>query len=144
MPGMDPAVASGDVAASFVGDIGGGDGVSQLAGSFVYGDTGKALIYFVRQNGVPLDVSLAGTIVLKMIRRAGGSDFTVNVPGGPSGSDTSALEFSITASAAAIGTTVPQPASRLAPDVYECRITFTLDGLVYWTDPFRLEVTRWP
>jgi len=143
---IDPAVASGDTAASITGDVGReGDGVSQLAGSFVYGDTGKALLYYVRQNGEPLDVGSADGIILKMIRRASGSDVTVNVVGTPASlvSDTSALEFSGSVGTA-IGASVASPASRLTPDIYECRVTFFLNGLTYWTDPFRLEVVKFP
>ena len=146
MPGMDPAVMSGDTVATATGDVGqSGGGVSQLAGEFVYGDTGKALYYFVRQNGEPLDVSLASNVLLKMIRRSGGSDVTVTVAGtaASSISDTSALEFSSNA-IAPIGTSITSPASRLAPDVYECRVTFNLDGLIYWTEPFRLAVVKFP
>jgi hypothetical protein len=119
--------------------------MSQLAGEFVYGDTAKPLYYYVRQNGVALDVSAAGSVTLKMVRKSGGSDATVILSGtvAASISDTSALEFSSN-TGTPIGTAVPQPTNRLAPDVYECRISFFLNALTYWTDPFRIAVVKFP
>jgi len=119
--------------------------VSQLAGEFVFGDSAKPLYYYVRRNGVALDVSQASNISLKMVRKSSGSDATVTVSGSPAVSivDTSAFEFS-GAVGTSVGFSVPLPTSRLAPDIYECRISFFLGGVTYWTDPFRIAVVKFP
>jgi hypothetical protein len=115
--------------------------MSQFAGEFVYGDTAKPLYYYVRQNGEPLDVSALDSATLVMAR----SNVTVSIAGVAAStiSDTSAIEFSASATGA-VGSLVPQPESRLTPDIYECRIKFFLDGLLYYTDPFRLAIVRFP
>ena len=115
--------------------------MSQLAGTWVAGDSGRELQYFVEQNGTPLDVTGATNIVVSLVRQSAGSDVSVVVTGAVlnPGSDGGFTW----AGANAIGLFVPQPSARQAPDIYEARVSFTLDGLVYWTDAFRVAVSRW-
>jgi len=115
--------------------------VTQLAGSWVAGDSGRELQYYILQNGVALDVTDATNIVVSLVRQSAGSDVSVIVTGAVINPGT---DGGFTwAGANAIGLFVPQPSARQSADIYEARVSFTLDGLVYWTDPFRIQVNRW-
>jgi len=115
--------------------------MSQLVGTWVAGDSGRELQYFILQDGVALDVSGATNIVVSLVRQSAGSDVSVIVTGAVLNPGT---DGGFTwAGANAIGLFVPQPSARQASDVYEARVSFTLDGLIYWTDSFRIAVSRW-
>lgn len=115
--------------------------MSQLAGTWVAGDSGKEFQYYVTSGGVPLDVSAATNIVLSLVRRSAGSDVSVVIPGTVISPGTGGgLAW---AGANAIGLYVPQPDSRLTADIYEARVSFTLSSGTYWTETFRVAVNRW-
>jgi hypothetical protein len=114
--------------------------LSQLVGNWVAGDSGKTLTYAVTQNGVALDLTGATNIVLSLVRRASGSDVSVVIPGAIADAAGGILQW---AGTSAVGLYVPQPASRLATDVYEARVSFTLSSGTYWTDLFRVGVNNW-
>lgn len=114
--------------------------MSQLVGNWVAGDSGRQLHYYVTLGGSVVDVTLATSIVLSLVRRSGGSDVSVVIPGEVLSGAAGSFKW---AGANAIGLYVPAPVSRLAPDVYEARVSFTLSGATYWTDPFRVAVDRW-
>jgi hypothetical protein len=141
------AVASGAVASVVQDDVGAAAPSSDLvvsitalnrSGEIVYDDTGKALLYYVTEDGEPRDVHTATSVSLQMVRGA----TSVNIDGAPAStiSDDSALEFS----AADICAALSEPASRIAPDVYDCRVSFYADGEVRHEEPFRLAIVRWP
>jgi hypothetical protein len=115
--------------------------MSQLIGTWVAGDSGKELQYYVTQGGVALDVTGATNIVLSLVRKSGGSDTSVVISGAIL-SPASGGGFTW-AGANAVGLYVAQPSSRQDVHIYEARVSFTLSGLVYWTDSFRIAVTLW-
>jgi len=115
--------------------------MSQLVGTWVSGDSGKELQYYVTQSGSPLDVTGATSIVLSLVRRDAGSDAVVVISGAII-SPASGGGFRW-AGANAVGLYVPQPSSRLAVHIYEARVSFVLAGATYWTESFRLAVTQW-
>lgn len=115
--------------------------MSQSVGTWVAGDSGKTFQYFATQDGVPLDVTGATTIRLQLIRLASGVEQIVTITGAIVSPGTlGAFEW---VGANAIGVNVSSPPSRQEVHVYEARVTFVLAGLTYFTDPFRIAVTKW-
>ena len=111
--------------------------MSQLVGTWVRGDTGRPLVYTVLLDGTALDVSSATSVSLSLVRMASGSDVTLSVSAASVAAD-GKITFTFGAA------TFDAPASRTAPDVYEARIKFTLNGGVYYTDAFRIAITKFP
>lgn len=113
--------------------------MSQLIGTWVSGDTGKKLRYTVEEDGTAFDVTGATLIILTAVRVGSSGDTVDTSNGSIYGTATNGtFEF------ATIGTDLASPASRMQSYVYECRITFTKSGLVYWTDAFRLALVKFP
>ena len=113
--------------------------MSQAVGTWVYGDEGRELHYTVTQSGSPFDVAGASNITLTMVKLASGVDTVVTKSGAILGASTNGtFEFE------QIGITVASPTSRLTPDVYECRVSFEIATLTYFTDPFRIHVVKFP
>lgn len=116
--------------------------MSQLVGTWVYGDSGKVLQYTVTEDGVALDVTNATSITLTAVRMASGSDVVDTVSGSVASPGTNGtLEWT---GDNALGTELASPTSRQDVHVYECRISFVLATKTYWTDPFRIAVVSFP
>ena len=115
--------------------------MSQLIGTFVKGDSGTPFTYVHTRDGAVVDVSEATSIVLNCVRLTNGVDVNAVPPGNllTDGSDGTFAFGAIGASSF-----LPTPASRLKPDVYECRISYVIAGLIYWTDAFRIAIVKFP
>lgn len=116
--------------------------MSQVVGSFVAGttgDSGSALRYTVTQDGTAMDVAGATSITLSMVRQTSAGDVTDSISGTVYGAATNGtFEFT------PVGTALAAPASRAAPEVYECRISFVIATKTYWTEAFRLAAVKFP
>jgi hypothetical protein len=113
--------------------------VSQLAATFVHGDEGSIFEYEVKDAGAAFDVTGAGTITLHMVKAGETGDTIVNVSGTiQSPASAGVFEF------AGVGDAVAAPSARMRPDVYECRVSFVISTLTYWTEACRIQIVKFP